>query len=65
MVRGPDHKDAVVGLEAVDFVEEVGAHSGGDEGVEVFEDEDAGGGTTGVGEDEGGGVFGTGVAEEN
>jgi len=49
-------------LEAVDFVEEVGAHDGGDEGIEVFEDEDAGGGLAGFGEDEGGGVFGATVA---
>lgn len=65
MIRRADHEDAVVGLETVDFVEEVGAYLRCDEGVEIFEDEDAGGGAAGVVEDEGGGVFGAGVAGGN
>ena len=40
MVRGADHADAVVGFEAVYLVEEVSADFVGDEGIEVFEDED-------------------------
>ncbi len=43
MIGGADHEDAVVVAEAVDFVEEVGADGVGDEGVEVFEDKEAGG----------------------
>lgn len=42
MVGGADHEDAMVGLEAVDGVEEVGAEPWGDERVDVFKDEDAG-----------------------
>jgi len=53
VVCGANHEDAVVGLETVDFVEEVGAHGGCDEGIEVFEDEEAGRGLAGFGEDEG------------
>ena len=38
MVRGADYEDAVVVLEAVEFVEEVGADIGGDNRVEILED---------------------------
>ena len=37
------HEDAVVVLEAVDFVEEIAASAGGDDCVDVFKDEHAGG----------------------
>lgn len=61
MVGGSDHEDAVVGFEAVDFVEKVGAHVVGDEGVEVFKDEVAGGELAGFLEDLREGVFRAGV----
>ena len=64
MVRRADHEDAVVGLEAVDFVEEVGADVVVDDGVEVFEDEVAGCGFAGFAEDLGEGVFGAGEGGE-
>jgi hypothetical protein len=51
MVGGTDNVDAVVGLEAVEFVEKVGADLIVDYTVEVFKDEDARGETAGLGED--------------
>lgn len=51
MVGGGHHEDTVVVLEAVDFVEEVGACRGGDDGVDVLEDEHAGGHSAGLQED--------------
>jgi hypothetical protein len=39
MIRAADHQDAVVGLQAVNFVEEERTHAFSDKGVEVFEDE--------------------------
>lgn len=38
MISGADHENPVVAFEAIDFVEEVGAHTVGDDAVEVFED---------------------------
>ena len=51
VVGAGDHEDAVVVLEAVDFVEEVGPAAGRDDGVDVFEDEHAGGHVAGLDED--------------
>lgn len=42
MVGACYHHDAVIVLEAVDFVEEVATGLGGDDCVNVFEDEEAG-----------------------
>lgn len=42
MVGARYHHDAVVVFEAVDFVEEVAAGLGGDDCVDIFEDEEAG-----------------------
>jgi len=64
VVGRSDHEDAVVVAEAVDFVEKVGADGVGDDAVEVFEDEEAGGGVAGFGEDAAEGVFGAGPAGE-
>ncbi len=64
MVGRSDHQDAVVVAEAVDFVEEVGADGVGDDAVEVFEDEEAGGRMAGFGEDAAEGVFGAAEAGE-
>lgn len=41
MIGGCHHEDPVVVLEAVDFVEEIRAALGGDDGVNVFQDEHA------------------------
>ena len=51
VVGGSDHEDALVQLEAIDLVEEVRPDAGDDEGVEVFEDEEAGGFSAGFVED--------------
>lgn len=64
MVGRAEHEDAVVALDAVHFVEEVGAHGVGDERVEVFEDEVAGGAAPGEGEDGVDAVFGAGEGGE-
>ena len=64
MVGGTDHQDTVVAFEAVDFIQEVGAHAVGDDAVEVFEDEVAGGVLARFVEDRGDGVFGSAVGGE-
>lgn len=58
MIGAADDQDAVVAREAVDFVQEIGAHGVGDDGVEVLEDEEAGALLAGFCEDGGEGVFG-------
>jgi hypothetical protein len=52
VVGAANHKDAVVALEAVYFVEEVASDVVGDDGVEVFKDEVAGGEFSCLGKDE-------------
>ena len=42
MVRGTHHENAVIRLQAIDFIEEEGAYSVRDEGIEVFKDKVAG-----------------------
>ena len=64
MVRRPHHQNPIVRAQAVDFVEEVGSHVRGDDGVEVFEDEQAGGLLPRSGEDLRDGVFGPAEADE-
>ena len=64
VVGTADHHDAVVVLQAVDLVEEVGAHVVGDDAVEVFEDEEAGRHLTRLAEDLTDGVLGADEAGE-
>ena len=51
VVGAAHHQDAVVVLQPVDFVEEVAAHGGADEAVEILEHQEARGHRTRFGED--------------
>lgn len=51
VICGSDHEDSIVGFETVDFVKEVTACGVCDEGVDVFEYEEAGGHCAGMHED--------------
>ncbi len=64
MICRAEHEYTVVVSEAVDFVEEVGADGVGDDAVEVFEDEEAGGHSARSGEYFGEGVLGPAEAGE-
>jgi hypothetical protein len=62
VIRRADHQDAVILAEAIDLVEEEGADTVVDDGVEVFEDEVAGCCGASLGKDLVEAVFGAGEA---
>ena len=64
MIGASHHQNPIIGFQAIDLVEEVRAHAVGDDGVEIFEDEEAWSLFAGLVEDGGEGVFGPSVGGE-